>query len=255
MFKRFFKSIKKEKVEQPIEIKVPEEKIYTSRDTRGFAEMASREFFTTAELRENDMNYCIELDNAIALADKEALSRFLEIVVPDMQEELGIAFYGICSKSRNLLLNTMSKRRAELILDNMLFLEKGVHRTRGKESINKACKHMLDIFSGKEVTEEVKIEDFVVTYGDDPMLQFEHFILDAPEREIRRVTGLVAESDLSVASYYLSDKAKERLFVVIGEELTGLIKEDHSFMENPGKKDVSDACERIIKKFDVYWSM
>ena len=87
------------------------------------------------------------------------------------------------------------------------------------------------------------------------MLQFEHFILDAPEREIRRVTGLVADSNLSVASYYLGEKAKERLFAVVDDEITKLIIEDHSFMDNPGKRDVSEACERIIKEFDVYWSM
>ena len=199
----------------------------------------------------NDMNYCIDFDNAISTADEETLSRFLEKVVPDMQEELEIAFYGISFKSRNLLLDAMPKRRAELILDNMDFFEKGVYRTKGKESINKACKMMLDILNGKEVAEELNVMDFAVTGGDDPMLQFEHFILDAPEREIIRVIGLVVDSELSVASYYLSEKAKERLFEIIGEELTGLIKEDHSFMDNPSKKDVREACERIINKFDV----
>ena len=105
------------------------------------------------------------------------------------------------------------------------------------------------------ITEEAKLVDFAVSRGDDPMLQFEHFILDAPEREIRRVIELIDDSDISVASYYLSDKAKERLFETIGDELTELIKEDHSFMDNPGKRDVSDACEKLIDKFDVYWSM
>lgn len=232
-----------------------EEKIYTSRDTRGFAEMASKEFFTKTDLSDNGMDSCIEFDNAISSADEKALSEFLEIVVPDMQEELGIAFYGVGPKNRNLLLNAMSKRRAELILDNMLFLEKGVHRTKGKESINKACKLMLDILHGKETTEAFKIEDFAVSQGDDSLLQFEHFILDAPEREIRRVLSLTTDSDLSVASYYLSENPKERLFEIIGEELTEQIKEDHSFMDNPGKRDVSEACKSIIDRFDVYWSM
>lgn len=255
MFKKFIKLIKKEKIMQCAEIKETEEKIYTSQDTRVFVEMANKEFFTETELRNNEMNDCIEFDNAISSADGEAISKFLEKVVPDMQEELGIAFYGICSKNRSLLLNAMSKRRAELILDNMDFFEKGVYRTKGKESINKVCKMMLDILTGNDATVEFKMEEFAVTSGDDPMLQFEHFILDAPEREIRRVTGLVADSELSVASYYLGEKAKERLFEIIGEELTGVIKEDHSFMDNPGKRDVSEACKIIIGKFDVYWSM
>lgn len=239
---------------RPINLEA-EEKIYTSRDTGVFVEMANKEFFTEADLRNNGMNNCIEFDNAISSADGEALSKFLEIVVPDMQEELGIAFYGICPKNRNLLLNIMSKRRAELILDNMDFFEKGVYRTKGKESINKVCKMMLDILTGNDVTVEFKLEEFAVTSGDDPMLQFEHFILDAPEREIGRVIGLVSDSDLSVASYYLSEKPKERLFEIIGEELTEQIKEDHSFMDNPSKRDVSEACERIVDKFDIYWSM
>lgn len=255
MLTKFFKFMKKEKIEHPAEIKEGKEKIYTSRNTRVFEEMANREFFTKAELSNNDMSYCIEFDNAISSADGKALSKFLEIVVPDMQEELGIAFYGICSKNRNLLLNTMSIRRAELILDNMDFLEKGVYRTKGKESINKACKMMLDILTENDATVEFKREEFAVTGGDDPMLQFEHFILDAPEREIRRVIELVAASELSVASYYLGEKAKERLFEVTGEELAELVKEDHSFMDNPGKRDVSEACERITKEFDVYWSI
>lgn len=255
MFKKFIKLIKKEKIEQCAEIKETEEKIYTSRDTRVFVEMANKEFFTEADLRNNEMNNCIEFDSAISSADGETLTKFLEKVVPDMQEELGIAFYGICSKSRSLLLNAMSKRRAELILDNMDFFEKGVFRTKGKESINKVCKMMFDILTGNDETVEFKIEEFAVTSEDDPTLQFEHFILDAPEREIRRVTGLVADSDLSVASYYLGEKAKERLFAVVGDEITELIIEDHSFMDNPGKRDVSEACERIIKGFDAYWSM
>ena len=255
MFKKFFKLIKKERTELPKEINVPEEKIYTSRDKRGFAEMANREFFTSSDLNNNGMNNCIEFDNAISSVDGEALSRFLEKVVPDMQEELGIAFYGICPKNRNLLLNAISKRRAELILDNMDFFEKGIYRTEGKESINKVCKMMLDILTGNDETVEFKMEEFAFTSGDDPMLQFEHFILDAPECEIRRVTGMVADSDLSVASYYLGEKAKERLFAVVDDETTKLIIEDHSFMDNPAKRDVSEACERIIKEFDVYWSM
>lgn len=53
----------------------------------------------------------------------------------------------------------------------------------------------------------------------------------------------------------LGEKAKERLFAVVDDEITKLIIEDHSFMDNPGKRDVSEACERIIKEFDVYWSM
>ena len=114
---------------------------------------------------------------------------------------------------------------------------------------------MLDILTGNDALVEFKMEEFAVTSEDDPMLQFEHFILDAPEREIRRVTGLVADSDLSVASYYLGEKAKERLFAVVDDEITKLIIEDHSFMDNPGKRDVSDACEKLIDKFDVYWSM
>lgn len=255
MLTKFFKFMKKERIEQPAEIKEAEEKIYTTRDTRVFVEMANREFFTYMDFRNNDMNYCIEFDNAISSADGETLTKFLEKVVPDMQEELGIAFYGICSKNRNLLLNAMSIRRAELILDNMDFFKKGVYRTKGKESINKVCKMMLEILTGNDVTVEFRIEEFCVTSGDDPMLQFEHFILDAPECEIRRVTGLVADSDLSVASYYLGEKAKERLFAVVGDEITELIIEDHSFMDNPGKRDVSEACERIIKGFDAYWSM
>ena len=255
MLKKIFKLIKKGKIVPPTEIKETEEKIYTSRDTRVFVEMANKEFFTEADLRNNEMNNCIEFDNAISSADGEAITNFLEKTVPNMQEELGIAFYGICSKNRNLLLNAMSIRRAELILDNMDFFEKGVYRTKGKESINKVCKMMLDILTGNDVIEEFRIEEFCITSGDDPMLQFEHFILDAPEREIRRVIGLSVDSDLSVASYYLSEKAKERLFEIIGEEQTELLKEDHSFMDNPGKRDVSEACESIIGKFDVYWSM
>ena len=94
------------------------------------------------------------------------------------------------------------------------------------------------------------MEEFAVTSGDDPMLQFEHFILDAPECEIRRVTEMVAGSDLSVASYYLSENPKERLFEIIGEELTEQIKEDHSFMDNPGKRDVSEACITIMDVVD-----
>lgn len=255
MFKKLIKLIKKERIVRPTEIKETEEKIYTSRDTRAFVEMANKEFFTEADLRNNEMNNCIEFDNAISSADGEAISNFLEKTVPNMQEELGIAFYGISPKNRNILLNAMSIRRANLILDNMIFLEKGVFRTKGKESINKVCKMMLDILTGNDVTVEFKMEEFAVTSGDNPMLQFEHFILDAPEREIRRVTGLVADSDLSVASYYLSEKPKERLFEIIGEELTEQIKEDHSFMDNPGKRDVSEACKSIIDRFDVYWSM
>lgn len=255
MLKKFFKLIKKEKIVPSTEIKETEEKIYTSRDTRVFVEMANKEFFTEADLRNNEMNNCIEFNNAISSADGEAISNFLERTVPDMQEELGIAFYGICSKNRNLLLNALSIRRAELILDNMDFFEKGVYRTKGKESINKACKMMLDVLKGNDATVEFKMEEFAITSGDDPMLQFEHFILDAPEREIRRVIGLIADSELSVASYYLSEKAKERIFEIIGEELTEQIKEDHSFMDNPGKRDVSGACEKIIDKLDVYWSM
>ena len=111
----------------------------------------------------------------------------------------------------NHKLNAMPIRRAELILDNMDFFEKGIYRTKGKESINKVCKMMLDILTGNDETVEFKMEEFAFTSGDDPMLQFEHFILDAPECEIRRVTGMVADSDLSVASYYLGEKAKERL--------------------------------------------
>ena len=255
MLKKFFNLIKKEKTDQPTEINKAEEKIYTSRDTRVFVEMANKEFFTEADLRNNEMNNCVEFDNAISSADGEALSKFLEIVIPDMQEELGIAFYGICSKNRNLLLNAMSKRRAELILDNMDFFEKGVYRTRGKKSINKVCKLMLDILTGHDATVEFNMEEFAVTSGDDPMLQFEHFILDAPEREIRRVIGLVADFEISVASYYLSEKSKERLFSIIGEEITGLIKEDHSFMDNPSKQDVQNACRNTVQEFDVYWSM
>ena len=251
MLKKLFKLIKKEKIVPPTEIKETEEKIYTSRGIRVFVEMANKEFFTEADLRNNEMNNCIEFDNAISSADGEALTKFIEKVVPDMQEELGIAFYGICPKNRNLLLNAMSKRRAELILDNMDFFEKGVFRTKGKESINKVCKMMLDILTGNDETVEFKMEEFAVTSGDDPMLQFEHFILDAPECEIRRVTGIVADSDLSVASYYLGEKAKERLFAVVDDEITKLIIEDHSFMDNPGKRDVSEACERIIKEFDI----
>lgn len=255
MLKKFFKLIKKVKIEQPIEIKETEEKIYTSRDTRVFVEMANREFFTESDLRNNGMYDCMDFDNALSNADEEVRSKFLDKVVPDMQEELGIALYGICSKNRNILLNAMSIRRAELILDNMDFFEKGVYKTKGKESINMACKMMLDILTGNDVAVEFKMEDFAVTSGDDPLLQFEHFILDAPEREIRHVIGLVADSDLSVASYYLSEKPKERLFEIIGEELTEQIKEDHSFMDNPGKRDVSEACKSIIDRFDVYWSM
>lgn len=248
MLKKIFKLKKKEKIVPPTEIKETEEKMYTSRDTRVFVEMANKEFFTEADLRNNEMNNCIEFDNAISSADGEAISNFLEKTVPNMQDELGIAFYGISPKNRNLLLNAMPKRRVELILDNMDFFEKGIYRTKGKESINKVCKMMIDILTGNDTTVGFKMEDFAVTSGDDSMLQFEHFILDAPECEIRRVTGLIADSDLSVASYYLSEKAKERLLKIIGEELTGLIKEDHSFMDNPSKRDVSEACERIIKK-------
>ena len=255
MFNKLFRVLKKEKMKQPREVMEAEEKIHTSRDTRGFWEMANKEFFTKADLSNNEMSKCIEFDNAISIADENTIAKFLEKVVPDMQEELGIAFYGICPKNRNLLLNAMSKRRAELILDNMDFFEKGVFRTKGKESINKVCKMMLDILTGNDETVEFKMEEFAVTSEDDPMLQFEHFILDAPEREIRRVTGLVADSDLSVASYYLGEKAKERLFAVVDDEITKLIIEDHSFMDNPGKRDVNDACEKLIDKFDVYWSM
>ena len=255
MFNKLFRVLKKEKMKHPIEVMEAEEKIHTSRDTRGFWEMANKEFFTKVDLSNNEMSKCIEFDNAISIADEKTIAKFLEKVVPEMQEELGIAFYGICSKNRNLLLNVMSKRRAELILDNMLFFEKGVHRTKGKESINKVCKMMLDILTGNDALVEFKMEEFAVTSEDDPMLQFEHFILDATEREIKRVIGLVADSDISVASYYLSEKTKERLYEVAGEELTGLIKEDHSFMDTPCKRDVNEACERIIKEFDVYWSM
>ena len=255
MLKKLFKLIKKEKIVPPTEIKETEEKIYTSRDTRVFVEMANKEFFTEADLSNNEMSKCIEFDNAISIADEKTIAKFLEKVVPEMQEELGIALYGICSKNRNLLLNAMPIRRAELILDNMDFFEKGIYRTKGKESINKVCKMMLDILTRNDDTVEFKMEEFAFTSGDDPMLQFEHFTLDAPEREIRLVTGLVADSDLSVASYYLGEKAKERLFEIIGEELTGLVKEDHSFMDNPGKRDVYEACENIIERFDVYWSM
>ena len=250
MFNKLFRVLKKEKMKQPIEVMEAEEKIHTSRDTRGVVEMANREFFTSADLNNNGMNNCIEFDNAISSVDGEVLSKFLEKVVPDLQEELGIALYGICSKNRNLLLNAMPIRRAELILDNMDFFEKGIYGTKGKESINKVCKMMLDILTGNDETVEFKMEEFAVTSGDDPMLQFEHLILDAPECEIRRVTGMVADSDLSVASYYLGEKAKERLFEIIGEELTGLIKEDHSFMDNPGKRDVSEACITIMDVVD-----
>ena len=250
MFNKLFRVLKKEKMKQPIEVMEAEEKIHTSRDTRGFWEMANKEFFTKADLSNNEMSKCIEFDNAISIADEKTIAKFLEKVVPEMQEKLGIAFYGICSKNRNLLLNVMSKRRAELILDNMLFFEKGVHRTKGKESINKVCKMMLDILTGNDETVEFKMEEFAVTSGDDPMLQFEHFILDAPECEIRRVTEMVAGSDLSVASYYLSENPKERLFEIIGEELTEQIKEDHSFMDNPGKRDVSEACITIMDVVD-----
>lgn len=255
MFKKLTKLIKKERIVRPIEIKETEEKIYSFQDTRVFVEMTNREFFTESDLRNNGMYDCMDFDNALSNADEEVRLKFLEKVVPDMQEELGIAFYGICSKNRNLLLNAMSIRRAELILDNMDFLKKGVYRTKGKESINKVCKMMLDILTGNDVTVEFRIEEFCVTSGDDPMLQFEHFILDAPECKIRRVIGLSVDSDLSVASYYLSEKAKERLFEIIGEELTEQIKEDHSFMDNPGKRDVSEACNSIIDRFDVDWSM
>lgn len=250
MFNKLFRVLKKEKMKQPIEVMEAEEKIHTSRDTRGFAEMANREFFTSSDLNNNGMNNCIEFDNAISSVDGEVLSKFLEKVVPDLQEELGIAFYGICSKNRNLLLNAMPIRRAELILDNMDFFEKGIYRTKGKENINKVCKMMLDILTGNDETVEFKMEEFAFTSGDDPMLQFEHFILDAPEREIRRVTGLVADSDLSVASYYLGEKAKERLFAVVDDEITKLIIEDHSFMDNPTKRDVSEACITIMDVVD-----
>ena len=250
MFNKLFRVLKKEKMKQPIEVMEAEEKIHTSRDTRGFWEMANKEFFTKADLSNNEMSKCIEFDNAISIADEKTIAKFLEKVVPDMQEELGIAFYGICPKNRNLLLNAMSKRRAELILDNMDFFEKGIYRTKGKESINKVCKMMLDILTGNDETVEFKMEEFAVTSGDDPMLQFEHFILDAPECEIRRVTEMVAGSDLSVASYYLSENPKERLFEIIGEELTEQIKEDHSFMDNPGKRDVSEACITIMDVVD-----
>lgn len=250
MVKKLFKLIKKEKIVPPTEIKETEEKIYTSRDTRVFVEMANKEFFTEADLSNNEMSKCIEFDNAISIADEKTIAKFLEKVVPEMQEELGIALYGICSKNRNLLLNAMPIRRAELILDNMDFFEKGIYRTKGKESINKVCKMMLDILTRNDETVEFKMEEFAFTSGDDPMLQFEHFILDAPEREIRRVTGLVADSDLSVASYYLSENPKERLFEIIGEELTEQIKEDHSFMDNPGKRDVSEACITIMDVVD-----
>ena len=250
MFNKLFRVLKKEKMKQPIEVMEAEEKIHTSRDTRGFVEMANREFFTSADLNNNGMNNCIEFDNAISSVDGEALSKFLEKVVPDLQEELRIALYGICSKNRNLLLNAMPIRRAELILDNMDFFEKGVYRTKGKESINKVCKMMLDILTGNDETVEFKMEEFAFTSGDDPMLQFEHFILDAPECEIRRVTGIVADSDLSVASYYLGEKAKERLFAVVDDEITKLIIEDHSFMDNPTKRDVSEACITIMDVVD-----
>ena len=250
MFNKLFRVLKKEKMKQPIEVMEAEEKKHTSRDTRGFGEMANKEFFTKADLSNNEMSKCIEFDNAISIADEKTIAKFLEKVVPDMQEELGIAFYGICPKNRNLLLNAMSKRRAELILDNMDFFEKGIYRTKGKESINKVCKMMLDILTGNDETVEFKMEEFAVTSGDDPMLQFEHFILDAPECEIRRVTEMVAGSDLSVASYYLSENPKERLFEIIGEELTEQIKEDHSFMDNPGKRDVSEACITIMDVVD-----
>lgn len=250
MLKKLFKLIKKEKIVPPTEIKETEEKIYTSRDTRVFVEMANKEFFTEADLSKNEMSKCIEFDNAISIADEKTIAKFLEKVVPEMQEELGIALYGICSKNRNLLLNAMPIRRAELILDNMDFFEKGIYRTKGKESINKVCKMMLDILTRNDETVEFKMEEFAFTSGDDPMLQFEHFILDAPEREIRRVTGLVADSDLSVASYYLGEKAKERLFAVVDDEITKLIIEDHSFMDNPTKRDVSEACITIMDVVD-----
>lgn len=250
MVKKLFKLIKKEKIVPPTEIKETEEKIYTSRDTRVFVEMANKEFFTEADLSNNEMSKCIEFDNAISIADEKTIAKFLEKVVPEMQEELGIALYGICSKNRNLLLNAMPIRRAELILDNMDFFEKGIYRTKGKESINKVCKMMLDILTRNDETVEFKMEEFAFTSGDDPMLQFEHFILDAPEREIRRVTGLVADSDLSVASYYLGEKAKERLFAVVDDEITKLIIEDHSFMDNPTKRDVSEACITIMDVVD-----
>ena len=250
MVKKLFKLIKKEKIVPPTEIKETEEKIYTSRDTRVFVEMANKEFFTEADLSNNEMSKCIEFDNAISIADEKTIAKFLEKVVPEMQEELGIALYGICSKNRNLLLNAMPIRRAELILDNMDFFEKGIYRTKGKESINKVCKMMLDILTRNDETVEFKMEEFAFTSGDDPMLQFEHFILDAPEREIRRVTGLVADSDLSVASYYLGEKAKERLFAVVDDEITKLIIEDHSFMDNPAKRDVSEACITIMDVVD-----
>lgn len=255
MSNKFFDFVKKGKAEQQIDNRLTEEKVYTSRDVRGFVEMANREFFTNVELSDNGMHYCIDFDNALSSADEEVLLKFLEKVVPDMQEELGIAFYGIKSKNRNLLLNAMSKRRAELILDNMIFWEKGVYRTKGKECTNKACKLMLDIFLGMETMEKFDVMDFAISRGDDPILQFESFILDAPEREIKRVLGLLDDSDLSVASYYISDIAKERLFEIVGEELTGLIKEDHSFMDNPSKTDVRETCMRFVDKFDVYWSM
>ena len=250
MFNKLFRVLKKEKMKQPIEVMEAEEKIHTSRDTRVFVEMANKEFFTKADLSNNEMSKCIEFDNAISIADEKTIAKFLEKVVPEMQEELGIALYGICSKNRNLLLNAMPIRRAELILDNMDFFEKGIYRTKGKESINKVCKMMLDILTGNDETVEFKMEEFAFTSGDDPMLQFEHFILDAPECEIRRVTGMVADSDLSVASYYLGEKAKERLFAVVDDEITKLIIEDHSFMDNPAKRDVSEACITIMDVVD-----
>lgn len=231
-----------------------EEKIFTSRDTRVFVEMANREFFTQSELINNEMNYCVDFDNAISSCSQEILMKFIEKVIPDMQEELGIAFYGISPVNRDLLLNAMPKRRAELIVDNMLFFEKELYRSNCKENINKACKMMLDILSGKEVIEEFKIDDFVIACIDDPVIQFEHFIIDAPESEIRRVLVLIDNADLSVASYYLSENEKERLFGIVGEELTKLIKEDHSFMDSPSRKDVRQSCERIIDKVDVYWT-
>lgn len=251
------KQLKKEKVEkmeQPSKTKETAEKIYISRDKKEFMKMANREFFTEADLRNNDMNYCIEFDNAISYSGEEALSKFLEKVVPDMQNELGIAFYGINPDNRNLLLDTMPKRRAILVIDNMLFCKEGVYRNKGKESINKACKIMLDILLEKEKPEEFKIEDYVVSCVDNPMIQFEYFVLNATEGELNRIGGLVDEADISVASYYLNEKAKVRLFEAIGEELTGLIKEDHVFMESPGLEDVFNACESIMKEIDDYWN-
>ena len=252
MLMKLVRLIKRKKTQQSEANMVQEEFVTSGAYVNSIVEEV---FFTSDELKNNGMVDCIEFDNAVSSCEDASLIKFIEKIVPGRREELTIAFYGISPKNRFRMLNAMTTRQAAILLEDMSFFEKGATRTKGKESINKSCRIMLDFLTGKETIEEFKIEEFTVSCGTDPMIQYENYILDAPEKEIKLFSNRVNQADLSVASYYLSDKAKDRLFCIIGDEMAALIKEDHSFMDNPSKQDVSAACENIIKEFDVYWSM